>query len=273
MGFLTYTREPASRQDGFAPIVVTAALSVVVLLAVAGWEIQKNLQEKQEVSSFIAIRGENDPIDLENTSDSGGSGASFSTSTDVISYIGPAVLDHLVGAYLQMQEDGTYTASGGEKVAENLASVVRAPVEYRAYQGSDLKTDSDTSYQRMLAYRSDLRDALAPLLKNTQPEYEIFALYASTKDSVYLAALRTVAQNYRDAQSAVARVIVPKDATPYHLGILNAMGEFAATLDAMARHADDPFAAVALLRTYNEGEVDILTSFNALTTYYKSKTP
>ncbi len=41
----------------------------------------------------------------------------------------------------------------------------------------------------------------------------------------------------------------------------------------MSKHADDPFASVALLRSYNEAEADILTSFNALTTYYKSKSP
>ena len=51
------------------------------------------------------------------------------------------------------------------------------------------------------------------------------------------------------------------------------MEEFAATLDALVAHADDPFASVALLRGYNKAESDMLTSFNALTIYYKSKTP
>ena len=58
-----------------------------------------------------------------------------------------------------------------------------------------------------------------------------------------------------------------------HIAILNAMQEFAATLDALAAHADDPLASVALLRTYNESESAVLYSFNDLGTYYRSKTP
>lgn len=252
------------------PIVITAALSVALLLAVVGWEIEKTLRDKQEASSFIAVPIENDALELQHPPSAG---AGDATATDPVASIGPAIIDQLLGAYLQMKQDGTYTDDGGKKTAADLAPFVKAPVPYRAYRASDLKTDSDTSYTRMLLYRSDLRDALAPLLENTQPEYEIFALYASTKDPAYLARLREVAQNYRDAEDATARVVVPRDAVPYHVAIVNAMGEFASVLDAIAAHADDPFAAVALLRTYNEGEADILTSFRALTTYYKSKTP
>ncbi len=51
------------------------------------------------------------------------------------------------------------------------------------------------------------------------------------------------------------------------------MEEFAATLDQLAAHADDPFASVALLRGYNQAETDMLTSFNSLASYFKSKQP
>ena len=123
----------------------------------------------------------------------------------------------------------------------------------------------------MLQYRSDLRTAFAPLLKNTTPEYEIFAQYADTKDVSYLTKLKSIALDYRTAASSTALVVVPRDAVSYHVAILNAMEEFAATLDALATHANDPFASVALLRSYDQAESDMLTSFNALTTYYKSK--
>jgi hypothetical protein len=182
-------------------------------------------------------------------------------------------MDQLLGAYVQIRQGGAYTPNQGQKAAEALAPYVRAPIEFTSYQTSDIQTDSDISYKRMLAYRSDLRASLAPLLKNTKPEYAIFALYASTKDPKYLSELKSVAENYRDASGATARVIAPSDAVPYHIAILNALQEFAATLDAMATHADDPFASVALLRTYDQAESDVLTSFNALATYYKSKTP
>lgn len=257
-----------SATRGFAPIIATAVLSVVVLLAVVGWEITATLREKQESSSFIAVKAE----DASGTAAKTGEGESAaSTSTD-LAYIAPAVLGGLIDAYVQMRDDGTYTEGGGKKAAEALAPAVRAPIEYRAYQTSDLSTDPDTSYARMLSYRSDLRDALAPLLKNTQPEYEIFALYADSKDPKYLERLREISGYYLEAQEAAARVVVPRDATPYHIAVVNALGEFAATLEQLAGNADDPFASVALLRTYNEGEADVLTSFSALTTYYKGKT-
>lgn len=265
----------ATGSRGFAPIIITAAISIIAVLAVIGWQVEKTIQQKQDSSSFIALPPGGDSTDAGDVlDDQNAIGSALSaTSSDLLSYIGPAVLDQILGAYAQMKQNGTYTLSGGEKAATDLAPDVKAPVEYRAYQTSDLKTDSNISYARMLTYRSDLREALAPLLKNSQPEYEIFALYTSTKDPKYLTQLQNIAQNYRDAQSATVKVVVPRDATPYHIGIVNAMGEFAATLEAMSTHADDPFASVALLRTYNEGEADMLTSFNALTTYYKSKTP
>ncbi len=274
--FVTATR-------GFTPIVITAAISIAALLAILGWQIEKNLQSKDAATSFTtsdlsAMPKDQDAIDFQNilagsSAGPGNAQGSATTSQDLISFIGPAVMDQLLGAYVQIRQGGAYTSGQGQKAAEAFAPYVRAPIEFTSYQTTDIKTDSDTSYKRMLAYRGDLRASLAPLLKNTEPEYEIFGLYASTKDPKYLAKLRGVAGNYRDAIVATARVVVPSDAVPYHIAILNALQEFAATLDAMSAHADDPFASVALLRTYDQAESDVLTSFNALATYYKNKTP
>ena len=41
----------------------------------------------------------------------------------------------------------------------------------------------------------------------------------------------------------------------------------------MAEHADDAIAAAALLRPYNESEARMMSSFNTLAQYYKSKLP
>lgn len=274
VGFLWYgkhSRVSASYQRGFAPIIITAVLSVAVLFAAVGWEVRRVAHEKEAASSFVATyTGE---TATEDSASLGLGSASSATSTDLLSFIGPAVLDQLLGVYVNMQESGSYTPESAQKAAEDFAPAIKAPVEYLAYQTSDLKVDSDTSYTRMLTYRSALREALAPLLENTQPEYEIFGLYVQTGDTAYLSQLQQVAQNYHDAQTATASILVPRDAMPYHIGILNAMGKFGATVSSMGTHADDPFATVALLRSYNEAEADMLTSFNALTTYYKSKTP
>lgn len=152
-----------------------------------------------------------------------------------------------------------------------MAESLQVSVPFHTYTASDITTDPDSSYARMLSYRHDLQVSLAPLMRNTQPEYEIFAYYVSTKDTKYLDTLRRVAQNYREAASGTARVVPPKEALREHLGILNAMEEFAATLDAQIANADDPIASVVLLRTYNQGEADVLSSFAALATYYREK--
>ncbi len=273
VGLLWYCKDASSspaREYGFAPIVITAAISVAALLAVVGWEIRRVAHEKQSVSSFVATYA-GESTSQEDAPSFGSE--TEATSTDVVSLIGPAVINQLLETYVGMQEDGSYTAQDAQKAAEDFASALKAPVEYLAYQTSDIRTDPDTSYARMLAYRSDLRESLAPLLDNTRPEYEVFALYVQTKDAAYLTQLDDIAKRYHDAQSATASVIAPRDAVPYHVAILNAMGKFAATLHSMSAHADDPFATVALLRSYNEAETDILASFNALTAYYKSKSP
>ncbi len=125
----------------------------------------------------------------------------------------------------------------------------------------------------MIRYRSDLREAFAPLLKNTESELEMYAKYVETSDPIHLERLSSAAQNYREAARNTARVTVPRDAINYHLSILNAMAQFAATLDAMAKNADDPFSSVALLRNYNSAEESMLVSFDSLKNYYGQKLP
>jgi hypothetical protein len=190
-----------------------------------------------------------------------------------LSNIGENVVGALVDSYASLSETGSYTPEQGEKVAEDIAESLHAQVSYKIYTASDVKTDPDASYERMLAYRNDLRIALEPLLKNPGYELSLFANYIGSNDVKYLQELRKTAQNYRDAVERSAGVVVPLDAASYHVGVLNALSEFGATVDRLAEFADDAFAAAALLRTYNNSEANLLTSFNSLAGYYKSKTP
>jgi len=262
-----FLRSTSSYQRGFSPIVVTATLSLVALLAVTGWQIDRVVRNKNVATSYVAKAA------LQAQDDSGIDLSTFlSDSAEVGStVIGSTVLDGLIGKYNSLQAQGIYTEEVGEKVAEKMAATLTAPVAYRTYAAADVTTVPDTSYERMLAYRSDLQTSLSPLLKNTQAEFEIFAYYVKTNDASYLTELREVAENYRAAIRASVRVVVPKDAQNQHLGILNAMEEFAATLDAMAANADDPFAAVTLLRTYNQAEQHMFVSYKLLADYYRQK--
>lgn len=197
----------------------------------------------------------------------------YGTDSDPIAMIGPVVVAQLIGEYAGLIDSGTYTQAMGESAAMDIAKNVRAIVPYKTYTSLDIKTDTDISYERMLTYRSDLREALAPLLKNTESELEIYAKYIETSDPSHLATLIAVAKNYRAAAKAVAAVTIPRDAMNYHLDILNAIEYFASTLEAMARSENDAFASVALLRTYNTAEQKMFLTFDALGNYYGQKTP
>lgn len=190
---------------------------------------------------------------------------------DPLGMIGPVVVAQLVGKYAGLVEKGAYSEEAGASAAESIAQNVRAAISYKTHAISSFKTDSDISYARMLSYRSDLREALEPLLENTQSEFEIYAAYVETNDAEHLEKLRTVAQSYRKAAENAASIRIPRDAVNYHRDILNAMEQFAATLEAMSTHADDALASVALLRSYNAAEQNMFMSFDALSEYYDQK--
>lgn len=250
---------------------IAAACSAIALLAAAGWQMNSALSRKSDAMTYVSpasARASGEPSDDWTVGDELALQAEVATTS-----LGSAVLSSLITQYVDLQGQGAYSTSTGEDIAERMAAGLKPSVSYRVYTQADVRTDSDTSYERMMRYRADLQTSLAPLMKNTQPEFEIFAQYVDTKDPAALEKLRAVGQYYADAAEATAKVIAPADAAPYHAAILNAMQEFGATLSAMADNAGDPFAAVAYLRAYNQAEADMLSSFNALVAYEKGKLP
>ena len=281
MGRFAYERSCRSVQSarGFTPMFIAAAISVLALLAVIGWQIRNSSQGVQAVapvtaptqsapaiSEFTDIAATSGPYALI-------SGSDAASSSDNLSQLGDEVLGQLLNGYDGLQSAGIYSTSTADAVAQQALPLLQTNISYTTYAPSDIKTDSNTSYARMLTYRSALQVSLAPLLKSTTPEYELFDDYLQSNDATYLTQLSTVAQNYRDAVALTAKVVVPQDAGPYHVAILNAMQEFAATIDSLVAHANDPFTSAALLQNYNQAESDMVTSFNALATYYRSKQP
>ena len=268
------------RHSGFSTIRITAALCVVGLLGVSAWEIESALHPA--VAPAIATSGSlavgtesNTPLPKVNwqLNPSGTSTVAVASSTDPdgLANIAPNVVGTLLGSYSALQNAGQYSSDVGGQIAGDVASTLVANVSYSTFTASDIKTDSDTSLARMLTYRADMRTATAPLLKNKEPEYAIFARYVDSQNPKDLAELQTVAKNYRDSVALLQKVVVPADATTYHVAIMNSLSSFAATLDAMSAHANDPFASAALLRTYDAAEQDVLTSFNDEAMFYRKK--
>jgi hypothetical protein len=260
-------------------MAITAALSIALLLGVVGWQFyaRSAFQGAGTPIAFAANASDSDASSSATWEDEMSALASTtpstdSTSSDPITAISTGAQAEIIGAYTGLtQNNAAYNATAGQSIASSIASNLNVPISYPAFATTDIKTDPDTSYDRMLTYRSDLRVSLAPLLKNTQPEFQIFAEYVQTNDPQYLTQLEAAAANYRAAASSTAKVVVPIDAITYQVGILNAMEEFAATLDAMAAHATDPIASAILLKNYNQAEQDMLTAFNNLATYEKNK--
>lgn len=252
-------------QAGFSAIFITAGVSLVMLLVVVVWQTAAVLRERGDATSYVATSADTEMTTTADDADLTPSDLNGTTP------LGAAVLDGVVEKYLSLQQQGIYTSEVGAKTAEKMAKDLMVPLSYRIYTAADIPATSDTSYARMLAYRSDLQVSLAPLLKNTEAEYEIFASYVDTKDPKNLEKLRAAAQNYRAAASATARVVPPADALSHHLDVLNALEKFAVALDTLAANADDPFASVVVLRSYNQAETNVLTSFASLAKYYREK--
>jgi len=251
---------------------------VLALIAVAVWQFAEQSRggnitsnpEDGRVSLAAPERAPKSYFNWQQAPDSLLTDASSDTSDpDGLSYIEDNVLGALVGSYVALNDAGTYTSSAGQEVAEFIASDLRANVSYEIYSPEDFQIDADDSLGRMLSYRNDLRIALEPLLQNTTYELEVFAYYVDTNDEAYLTELARMAGNYRSATDNALKVVVPANAVAYHVGILNALSEFEVILARLTENADDPYAAAALLRTFNSAEMNMLSSFNALAGYFR----
>ena len=261
----------------FSPIVIAAAFSVVILIAAIGWQATRSVETVNSGAS--AVPGKVYAVQNEDAYQGawmdavGGEGSAALSGPNDFSQTQYDVFGELLGTYVALKTSGAYTEEKGADVANRIAEATVAAVTYTAVTKSDIKTDPDVSYNRMLAYRTDLQTALAPLLLNSESELGIFNRYVQTRDKYNLVVLGEVAGRYRKAVELLSAMTIPEDAIDYHVGIANSLLEFATTLDAMIKNADDPMAVLALLRTYNSAEEDVYTSFNSLASYEKRKIP
>lgn len=259
--------ERANRSRGFSHIAVSASISVLVLAGVVAWQLFQPDMVAVAPAATTNSRGGGE-FDLEREL------AAFATKDGK----GPAqtggdALDQLLGSYVAMQQAGTYTDEYGERVAQSIAADLKTEIPYTPIEESAIHTTPDTSYGSVLAYRSALRIALAPLLLNREAEFEVFARYVDTRDKNDLDELSVIAKRYEKAAEQAAIITVPTDAAHYHANVVNALRKFAATLSTMIKYADDSMATLALLRSYNSSEAAVLLSFNSLAQYQKRKMP
>jgi hypothetical protein len=259
-------------------LIVSATLSVIVVVAVGGWKFHQ-MTSQRAVDLFAVARAEPAPPgadparELAQALGMGLAPGATSSTPEEISQIGDRTIARLTSYYTFLEESGSYTPEIAAQVAASIAPMVAAHVPYTMYDPQTIPTDPGTSYKRMIEYRTDLQKSFAPLKKNKEYELDLYNNYMQTHDTRYLTQLKTAAQNYRDAAVQTAQVIVPTDAVSIHVGVLNAMQEFAATLTFIVDNIQDPVTSLALLASYNKAENDMTVSFAALDAYYASKRP
>jgi hypothetical protein len=250
---------------GISSFRLTAYLAVLVLVGVVGWHMSlpSNGTSPQIQATASAAQSESDALTALASSTASG-------SAQGITPLGASIFAQAVVAF----DKATQLASSSEAglaAVQDFGAKIKPPVNYRTYAASDITTVPDTSKERVLAYRADLRRAFEPLLENKEYELDVFANYVNTKNPSYLAALHAASENYKTAITNTEKVVAPADAAVYQAAILTAMSEFSATLDALADNATDPFASSALLRTFVDAQDNMVASFNSVGKYAAKK--
>lgn len=268
---------------GTSPILVTAALSIAGLIIATGvyagnlaaggkTVIDTDALEPIESREYLPVDDANNNGIPDWQDELTASGIAAATSTeptedDPLLRMTDSVAGALYGGYLSLKQYGTYSPQEGSALAQNIASNIRAPIIEPPLTVDDILTRKNST-EATLEYRAELRTALAPMVTNDPPELEYYAQYISTKDASWLTKLSEAAARYRAARDNMLAVAAPEDAVPEHVRALNALGAYAETLERLARYANDTFASVALLKTLNESEEEMLSAFDALAQYY-----
>lgn len=196
----------------------------------------------------------------------------LSENDEILRGAGDSITTQLLGQYVALKQAGTYTPEAGARIGKSVSESMRYAPLFERYTKDSLTILEDASYEKTLEYRGNLREALAPLLQNTDAEFDIFARYIATGDETYLRSLGPIGERYKTAATLAGHVPTPKDAADTHVRMLNSLLQFASVLESITKWGSDPFASAVLLQTYNTAEREVFYAFDALATYYVQKT-
>jgi ABC-type antimicrobial peptide transport system permease subunit len=177
----------------------------------------------------------------------------------------------LVGEYLYLKETDTYTPTAGERLGNNLAQKISFNTEFSPFIKDDMVIVNNTSKEAVESHRKALQKALDPFLDLTGAEVAIYAQFVAIGDRTALIELSKRALVYERAAKEILKIPAPVDVAETHLEVANALSFFSVVLNNMVAKADDPIASLALLRTYNQSEQYVQTTFNVLSVYYRSR--
>lgn len=268
---------------GQTPIVIAAGVALALLLVAGAWRLgdvvkmEKNVPLSYERPSTEEVLAKKPFESNRNWQSELASLGLIGTSTDgdtlATSTLGVAemISQDFLNNYFLLKESGRYTPELAANVGRSIGENIRAPSRFVVHGENELVKDTDTSAARSLEYRADMREALSVLITDAPPEFETFGLYIETKNPERLRELEAAAERYKKAERALLSITVPQDATSLHLRVVNALGSYADAISQLIRHADEPLDTLALLRTYNDAEREMLYAFDALASYYVRK--
>ena len=272
-----------SRERGASSIATTAALSLAILISASGVYLgnvsaaNKHIVQKLEpvdVPQYAPIEDSDHNGTPDWQDELAKSGIVFSTTTasasssDALVSVVSSVAQSLYGGYLSLKQYNSYSPEKADELGQSVAHNIRAPLAFTPHTVNELSLAADFSEKSVLQYRAAMRIALAPIVTDDAPEFEIFARYIETKDPSWLGELGRAAERYRDAQKNVLALTIPKEVAPEHLRVANALGAYAESVEKISRPQDNALDSVALLKTLNESEQEMLYAFNALAHYY-----
>jgi len=193
------------------------------------------------------------------------------TSSDPVAYVGDILATEMLRGYAALKENDAYTVDAARSLGSSLGTNVLPVSTAEHISLADISVDADTSRERVLRYRADMREGTAPLISDSPPEIELFAEFLDTGNREKLRALEAAAARYEKAGANLEAIRVPADAAEYHVRAVNALRDYGNTLERLVLFSEQPLPALALLRTYNEAERELLFAFDVLAQYYVRK--
>lgn len=189
-------------------------------------------------------------------------------TTTASSTVTASLADRLLSTYLSQTNGGSQPVDNTYQFGTSIASQYQPDIQYAVYLGEEAQTDASTPANRA-AYEQELEAALLPVQRLPEAEITTYGRMVAGDPSA-AGELQQTIDTYDSAIADAKKVVVPKDALVVHVGAINALGYYAATLQAMHDTTDDPVGSLVLLQAYNEAERNMVTSFDALRTYFRT---
>lgn len=266
---------------GQASISVTAGLAAAILLITAAWQLgdTARVQNSENIVKYDRPSTEEiltrpriqDSRDWKNELSAIGVIGTSTENAAEPEGVGDIIARDFIQGFAYLKDSGRYSPERAAELGRAIGSNARIASQFVVHGESELTKDTNVSKDRVLAYRSDMREALSVLITDTEPEFELFAFYIETKNPERLRELEEAADRYKQAEKALLTVVVPQDAAALHLRTVNSLGSYADSLLQLIRYADDELATLTVLRTYNDAEREMLYAFDALASYYVRK--